>query len=46
MRKDAKLAVDRGVDGVLVPNPGGRAEDSARASVDSLVEVVEAMYVG
>jgi isopentenyl diphosphate isomerase/L-lactate dehydrogenase-like FMN-dependent dehydrogenase len=39
-REDAELAVDRGVDGVLVSNHGGRAEDSGRASIDSLVEVV------
>ena len=39
-REDAELAVDHGVDGVLVSNHGGRAEDSSRASIDSLVEVV------
>jgi 4-hydroxymandelate oxidase len=39
-REDAELAVDHGVDGVLVSNHGGRAEDSGRASIDSLVEVV------
>ncbi len=38
--EDAELAVDHGVDGVLVSNHGGRAEDSGRASIDSLVEVV------
>jgi isopentenyl diphosphate isomerase/L-lactate dehydrogenase-like FMN-dependent dehydrogenase len=39
-REDAELAVDHGVDGVLVSNHGGRAEDSGRSSLDSLVEVV------
>ncbi|MBX3703608.1 MAG: alpha-hydroxy-acid oxidizing protein [Steroidobacteraceae bacterium] len=39
-REDAELAVDHGLDGVLVSNHGGRAEDSGRASIDSLVEVV------
>lgn len=40
-REDAELAVDHGVDGLIVSNHGGRAEDSGRASIDSLVEVVE-----
>ncbi len=39
-REDAELAIDHGVDGVLVSNHGGRAEDSGRAAIDSLVEVV------
>lgn len=39
-REDAELAVDHGLDGLLVSNHGGRAEDSGRASIDSLVEVV------
>jgi isopentenyl diphosphate isomerase/L-lactate dehydrogenase-like FMN-dependent dehydrogenase len=39
-REDAELAVDHGLDGVLVSNHGGRAEDSGRSSLDSLVEVV------
>jgi 4-hydroxymandelate oxidase len=38
-REDAELAVDHGVDGIIVSNHGGRAEDSGRASIDSLVEV-------
>jgi 4-hydroxymandelate oxidase len=40
MREDAELAIDHGVDGILVSNHGSRAEDSGRASIDSLVEVV------
>jgi isopentenyl diphosphate isomerase/L-lactate dehydrogenase-like FMN-dependent dehydrogenase len=39
-REDAELAVEHGLDGVLVSNHGGRAEDSGRSSLDSLVEVV------
>lgn len=39
-REDAELAVEHGVDGVVVSNHGGRAEDSGRAAIDSLVEVV------
>jgi 4-hydroxymandelate oxidase len=40
MGEDAELAVEHGVDGLIVSNHGGRAEDSGRASIDSLVEVV------
>ncbi len=40
-REDAELAVEHGVDGLIVSNHGGRAEDSGRASIDSLVEVAE-----
>jgi (S)-2-hydroxy-acid oxidase len=40
-REDAKLAVDRGVDGIIVSNHGGRAEESARGTIESLPEVVE-----
>ena len=40
-REDAELAVGRGVDGIFVSNHGGRGEDSGRASIDSLLEVVE-----
>jgi 4-hydroxymandelate oxidase len=38
-REDAELAVQHGVDGLIVSNHGGRAEDSGRASIDSLEEV-------
>jgi 4-hydroxymandelate oxidase len=40
-RDDAELAIDHGVDGLVVSNHGGRAEDSGRASIDSLAEVSE-----
>jgi isopentenyl diphosphate isomerase/L-lactate dehydrogenase-like FMN-dependent dehydrogenase len=40
-REDAEIAIARGVDGIFVSNHGGRGEDSGRASIDSLPEVVE-----
>ena len=40
-REDAALALQHGVDGVVVSNHGGRAEESGRATIDSLSEVVE-----
>jgi isopentenyl diphosphate isomerase/L-lactate dehydrogenase-like FMN-dependent dehydrogenase len=42
-REDAKLAVDEGVDGILVSNHGGRAEESVRGTIESLPEVIEAV---
>ncbi|MBY0488750.1 MAG: alpha-hydroxy-acid oxidizing protein [Gemmatimonadaceae bacterium] len=39
--EDAALAVRHGVDGVFVSNHGGRAENSRRATVTSLPEVVQ-----
>ncbi|NJN40336.1 MAG: alpha-hydroxy-acid oxidizing protein [Gammaproteobacteria bacterium] len=39
-REDAELAVEHGLDGLVVSNHGGRAEDSGRATIDSLSEVV------
>ncbi len=42
-REDAKLAVERGADGIIVSNHGGRAEESARGTIESLPEVVEAV---
>ena len=40
-REDAELAVEHGIDGVIVSNHGGRAEESGRGTIESLVEVVE-----
>jgi isopentenyl diphosphate isomerase/L-lactate dehydrogenase-like FMN-dependent dehydrogenase len=40
---DARRAVDQGADGVVVSNHGGRALDSAAASIDMLPEVVRAV---
>ena len=41
--EDAGLCVDNGVDGLIVSNHGGRAEDSGRATIDALPEIVEAV---
>jgi 4-hydroxymandelate oxidase len=41
--EDARLAVEHGVDGILVSNHGGRATEDLRATVDSLPEVVDAV---
>ena len=40
---DAKLALEHGVDGVIVSNHGGRQVDGAVASLDALVEVRDAL---
>ena len=42
-REDAALAVEQGVDGVIVSNHGGRSEESGRATIECLPEVVEAV---
>jgi isopentenyl diphosphate isomerase/L-lactate dehydrogenase-like FMN-dependent dehydrogenase len=42
-REDARLAVEHGVDGIIVSNHGGRAEDSGRSTIESLSEVVDAV---
>jgi 4-hydroxymandelate oxidase len=42
-REDAMLAVDHGVDGIIVSNHGGRQLDGAPATLDALPEVVEAV---
>ena len=41
--EDAKLAVEHGVDGVIVSNHGGRGEESGRSTIESLPEVVDAI---
>ena len=41
--EDASLALQHGVDGLIVSNHGGRAIDSRRATIDSLPEVVQAI---
>jgi 4-hydroxymandelate oxidase len=40
--EDAALAVDHGVDGLVVSNHGGRATETLRATIDCLPEVVDA----
>jgi 4-hydroxymandelate oxidase len=41
-REDAEVALLNGVDGVIVSNHGGRAEESLRSTLESLPEVVTA----
>lgn len=41
--EDARLALEHGVDGLVVSNHGGRAEESGRASFDALPEVAAAV---
>lgn len=38
--EDARLGLQYGIDGIVVSNHGGRAEESGRASIESLPEVV------
>jgi len=40
---DAKLALEHGIDGVIVSNHGGRQVDGAVASLDALIEVRDAL---
>jgi isopentenyl diphosphate isomerase/L-lactate dehydrogenase-like FMN-dependent dehydrogenase len=40
---DAQLALEHGVDGVIVSNHGGRQVDGAVAALDALVEVRDAL---
>ena len=42
-REDAELCVQNGVDGIIVSNHGGRAEESGRATIECLPEVVDAV---
>ena len=41
--EDALLCIKFGVDGIIVSNHGGRAEESGRATIDSLPEVIGAV---
>ena len=42
-REDAELCVQSGVDVIVVSNHGGRAEPSARSTIECLPEIVEAV---
>lgn len=42
-QRDAKAAVDHGVDGLVVSNHGGRQFDGAPATIDALPAIVEAV---
>lgn len=41
--EDARLSVANGLDGIVVSNHGGRAEDNGRSTIDALPEIVEAV---
>ncbi len=41
--EDAERAIEYGVDGIIVSNHGGRADDSGRGTIDSLAEVAPAV---
>jgi isopentenyl diphosphate isomerase/L-lactate dehydrogenase-like FMN-dependent dehydrogenase len=41
--EDAELAVQNGVDAIIVSNHGARSEDSGRSTIDALPEIVEAV---
>ena len=41
--EDARLCVQHGVDGIVVSNHGGRADDSGRGALESLAEVASAV---
>jgi isopentenyl diphosphate isomerase/L-lactate dehydrogenase-like FMN-dependent dehydrogenase len=40
-REDARLAVEHGIDGLVVSNHGGRATETGRSTIEALPEVVE-----
>jgi 4-hydroxymandelate oxidase len=42
-REDAKLALEHGVDGIIVSNHGGRATETLRSTIECLPEVVDAV---
>jgi 4-hydroxymandelate oxidase len=42
-QEDAVLAVDAGMDGIIVSNHGGRGEDSGRSTIDALPEIIAAV---
>jgi len=41
--EDAALAVENGIDAIIVSNHGARSEDSGRSTIDALPEIVEAV---
>src|SRR5437762_252610 len=41
--EDATLAVENGMDGIIVSNHGARSEDSGRSTIDALPEIVAAV---
>jgi isopentenyl diphosphate isomerase/L-lactate dehydrogenase-like FMN-dependent dehydrogenase len=41
--EDAALAAEAGLDGIIVSNHGGRADDAGRSTIDALPEIVDAV---
>ena len=41
--EDARLAVENGIDGIIVSNHGGRAAESNRGTIDCLPEIAAAV---
>jgi (S)-2-hydroxy-acid oxidase len=41
--EDAKIALEHGVDGLIVSNHGGRAEETLRSTIECLPDVVQAV---
>ena len=41
--EDARLAVESGIDGIIVSNHGGRAEDGSGSTIEALPEVIDAV---
>ncbi len=41
--EDAEVAVQNGMDGILVSNHGGRGEDNGRSTIDALPEIIAAV---
>jgi len=41
--EDAVLAVEQGMDGIIVSNHGARSEDSGRSTIDALPEILQAV---
>jgi isopentenyl diphosphate isomerase/L-lactate dehydrogenase-like FMN-dependent dehydrogenase len=39
--EDAKLAAEAGIDGIIVSNHGGRADEAGRSTIESLPEIIE-----
>ena len=41
-REDARLALEHGIDGIIVSNHGGRSTETGRGTIEALGEVVDA----
>jgi isopentenyl diphosphate isomerase/L-lactate dehydrogenase-like FMN-dependent dehydrogenase len=41
--EDAKLAIDAGLDGIMVSNHGGRVEDGGLSTIEALPDIIEAV---